>query len=166
MQPIDFPAGVHNGRVVSAAQMPADFLQTVLSELSGKIHTNLTRLRDALAAFFALQVRRPYVEVPRHNVDDVADFYAFRRGLNLPVEGGLCHFKRDFFSRRFGDGVNGRQRPFKLSYVRVDLAGYVAGDIFADLESAQMRLFLDDGDACLVGGRIDSRHQAPVEPAD
>ena len=153
-QVLDFTAGVHNGSVVPAAKVAADFLQTVLCEMPGQIHTNLSRLGDTLAAFFALQVRKADIEVACHDVGNVADSYVFCGGLNLAIQRRLRHLEGDFFARRHRHGVYGRQRPFKLTYICVDLSGDVAGDIIADMQSAKVRLFLNDGNARLVAWRV------------
>ena len=50
-----FTAGVHNGRMVAASEVSPDFLQAVLCELSGEVHTNLSRFGDTLAAFLTLE---------------------------------------------------------------------------------------------------------------
>jgi len=53
---LDFGIGVHNGGMVPAAEVAADFLQAVLRELPGKIHTNLSWFGYTLATLLALKV--------------------------------------------------------------------------------------------------------------
>ena len=145
--------------------MAADFLQTVLGELSGQIHTNLSRLSYALAAFLALQVRKADIEMPGHDIGNIADSYMPCGHVNLALHRRLGYFKGNFFARRHRHGVYGRQCPFKLPDICVDLAGDVAGDLLADVQSAKVRLFLDYCNAGLVARRVNSGDEAPVEPA-
>jgi hypothetical protein len=61
--------------VVSSAEVASDFLEAVPGQISGQIHANLTGGSDALAAFFALQINKSDIEMPRYNIDNISDAY-------------------------------------------------------------------------------------------
>ena len=94
----DFAAGVHNGCVVTAAEVAAYFLKRVFCKLAGKIHADLSWFGDTLAAFLALQVGEADIEMLRDGFDDIADSYMSCYGINLVAERGLRHFEGDFFA--------------------------------------------------------------------
>ncbi len=66
---------MHNSCVVASAEVPSDLLEAVPGQISGQIHTNLTGCSNALAAFFALQINKPGVEMPSHDIDNIRDAY-------------------------------------------------------------------------------------------
>ena len=49
--------GVHDSRVVSAAEMGTNFFERVLGILAGEVHSNLARMGDRLVPAFAQEIR-------------------------------------------------------------------------------------------------------------
>ena len=86
-------AGVHNGGMVSAAQMAANFLEAVLGQISGQVHANLAGLSNTLTAFLALQIGKSDVKMVGYRFDNICDAYMPRRQANLSVQGCLSQFK-------------------------------------------------------------------------
>ena len=53
---IDTAVGVDDGGVVSAAEMSADFFETVFGEMAGEIHADLSGESNAATASFSLEI--------------------------------------------------------------------------------------------------------------
>ena len=79
--------------MVTAAEMAADLLKTVAGETAGKVHANLARHGDALAAFFALQIGKADAEMPCNHVNNCCDIYLFFRGGDLLAERLPCQIQ-------------------------------------------------------------------------
>ncbi len=152
--------------MVSAAKMAANLLQAVTSQIAGKVHTNLTRQCDGLAALLALQIGEANVEMVGNNVDNVADGDVPGCGFELAVKGGLCQFECNFRAGSRRNRVNGGKGAFELSDIGLGFSCDVVCDGLGNVQASKVGFFLDDCDPRIVAGRVDSCYKAPVEPAD
>ena len=166
LQIIDFTARVHNGRMVSAAQMAANLLKTVTSQIAGQIHTYLPRQSYRLAPSLALQIGQPNIEMVGNDVDNVADGDMTSRRFELAVKSGFCKLERYFPACGFRDCVNRGKCAFELPDIGLELSGDVVGNLLGDIHVPQVSLFLHDSDPRIVAGRVDSSDKAAIEPAD
>lgn len=157
---------MHYGCVVSSAEVASDLFEAVLSEVSGQVHADLAWLGYALASFFALQVGEADVKVPGYDLDDIGYADMPCGELDLSVEGGLGQFEGNFLSGGGRNRIDRREGSFEFSDIGLYLSGDELGYVVRHFHASYSRLLLDDCDAGLVAGGIDSGDEAPVESAD
>jgi len=64
---------VQNSRVVSAAEVAADFFEAVAREGAGQEHAYLAGQGDGLASLLTLQIGQPYIVIIGNGVDNLRD---------------------------------------------------------------------------------------------
>ena len=102
----DFLDRMHDGGVIPASQMPANFFQAMLGQVPSQIHTNLTWLGDTLAAFLALKISQTHIKMSGHGLNDVGNADVPGRQFDLPLQGLLGNGQTDLNLIRGGQGIN------------------------------------------------------------
>ncbi len=158
--------GVHDGGVVAAAEVAADFLEAVAGFLASEVHADLAREGDGFVAFFGLQIGEADVVVPDDGFDDLVNGdHAFGGGDDV-AEGGAGEVHVVFSAVEHGVALDFGDGAFEFAGVGFHAAGDVGDDFVGESDAAEAGFFGDDGDAGFVAGFVDSGDEAGVEAGD
>src|ERR671916_2144660 len=142
--------GVHDGRVVAAAEGLPYLGEGLVGQFAGEIHGDLARVGESFGAALADEVGPRDTEVATDLVLDelYGDLAVGLVGEDIP-EDLLGEVHAELAAVERGVGEDAHEGSFELPDVRRDLRGYKGKHLVVDFEAVHDRLLAQDGDARL-----------------
>src|SRR5271157_6013735 len=163
---LDLLAGVHDGGMVSSAELRSHLGRGVFGELPGKVHRYLARKRHSLRPPLAAQVLVGKAEIVGHDLLDELDRDILLARLGEEVFQLLTgNIQRDVFVHQLGVGDELGEGLFEVPHVRVDVAADHLDDLVGNIYLLLLYLAVEDGDARLVVRWLQVDVQSPLETA-
>src|SRR3712207_1645161 len=159
-------SGVHNRRVVAAAEGLPYLGQGFVCQFAGEVHGYLSGVGEAFGAAGADEIRLGDAEVAADLVLDelYGDLAVCGVREDVPQD-FLCQCNAQLSPVERGVGQDAHQGSFELPDVRGDLRCYKRQYRVVHLEAVHDRLLAQDGYAGLEVGGLDVGDQPPLEPA-
>ena len=157
---------MHDGGVIAATKVATNFTETEPGVLSGEIHANLPRKRNALVPPFGKQISKFESVIPRNSVQNVLNGQLGRPiQLHLIPNRLLRECKIDVYAIKHRHGLDLGDGTFNLSDIGVDSGGNVSSHIIRQFKRSQCRLGFHDRDAGFIARPLNIGDQPTPKPA-
>src|SRR5438270_3288399 len=163
-QLFDLAHRMHDGGVITAAELAADLRQRSRRQLLGQIHCDLTRAGDGAGAAIGGHLAQFDIEVFGDLFLDFVDSNPSLVRAEQIVQHLLDALERDIAPHQLdmrGDSV---QRPFEVSNIRGDLVCEKLHHLRRNPQATLLGLRLQYAEAQFISRRVQISDESPAEP--